>query len=122
MGYYSAVCATLKFASKEKAKEFIGLLEGERSIGDNPFFENSDIEVIDGVYYLEMNDCYVKMNEFEKWIPWLSNWVQGTIEVTGDEAYDHWKVDLYGNGTFQGFEGSVIFKERELWVPSSAKV
>lgn len=109
MGYYSSVCASLEFASEEKAMEFTQIPDREAQTGDNPFYMNCGIDKISGVYYLGLEDSFVKMNDYKIWIPWLAKWVRGEIEVTGEEPGDNWKVMLFGNGSYQCYSGRIEY-------------
>jgi len=124
MGYYSNVDLELIFKTESDAEALLILLD-KPGIPMNPLADNLDITpylFIDSndkestEYSVTLNDTVVKMGEYKEWIPIIAKakgLMYGTMEVTGDNPGDLWKIE-FKNGDYEAFIGEIEYSETEL--------
>lgn len=124
MGYYSNVDLELIFKTESDAESLLILLDkpgipmnplgGNLDVTPYLYIDRNDKEIT--TYSVTLNDTVVKMGEYKEWIPIVAKakgLTYGTMEVTGDNPGDLWKVE-FENGEYQAFIGEIEYSEAEL--------
>lgn len=115
MGYYSVMDACLEFDSEEARLEYETLPEEVVSRFGNPFWQNMDLDTYeDKPLNIEFSETFVKMGEYDEWIPWIAHFIRGEMSVYGDEIGDYWRVDFIGNGKYICYHGDIQYHEVDL--------
>ena len=106
MGYYSTIEVNgLILSEGVEPEDFYRDLEGTPFDKYNIYFDR-----IDNKDYIELNEGYVKFYDHDKVIKALAKYVEGDIEVYGDENTDIWKVEFYGDGHYTKYAGIIDYK------------
>jgi hypothetical protein len=106
MGYYGMITAiSLDFINVIKLRKCLDELE-ELDVGD-PLRDNIDLDISE---FSDLQEYDIKLNGDEKeYLPIISKYAMGIIEVQGDEIGDFRKWILYGNGEYSIHYGKVVY-------------
>ena len=106
----------LEFLNKKDILECTKELN-KLDVGD-PIRDNYNIDEMDGLnnYTIDnLEDWELKLNGSEdEFLPIISKYARGNIEVQGDEPGDFRKWIVFGNGEYEKESGQLIYKKREF--------